>query len=615
MLIIVEHNRTDGCLLKLPAFVLILVRAGNFYLFFIKQHNNRVTTRQSALNRGYFILIYDKNDKNTYNALGKENMQGLMMNTQLTITSLMRHAQQLSSNAEIVSITKDNPLHRYTYGEAFERCARLANAMQKLGLQQGEIIGTLAWNDYRHFEIYYGIGCAGSVCHTINPRLFVEQLVYIINHAEDQWLFIDPDFVPLLQKLQDKLPKVKGYIVLTDQDHMPENNLANVYCYETLIANESSHYYWPELDENTALNLCYTSGTTGNPKGVMYSHRALVIQTYAACLPNVNNLTKQDVILPIVPMFHVNAWNIPYSAALVGCKMVFPGNKMGDGETLQRLIETEQVTVSAGVPTVLLNLLNYLRESGKRIDCLQAMAVGGAACPLSLMEEMDNYGVNVKVGWGMTETSPLGTTNDLPKPREAYTDEEFAQLRVKAGMPVFGVEVKIVDDENNELPRDGVAFGSLKVRGPWIARQYFKIEDNDAWDENGWFDTGDVATIDENCCVTITDRTKDVIKSGGEWISSIDLENTAIGHPDVLEAAVIGVAHPKWTERPLLVVVKSPNSTVSKQQILDYMSDKVAKWWQPDDVVFVDELPHTATGKVQKLQLRKDFADYKFPEN
>jgi len=365
-------------------------------------------------------------------------------------------------------------------GEAFDRSAQLANAMSELGLKQGDVIGTLAWNDYRHFEIYYAIGCSGSVCHTINPRLFVDQLVYIINHAEDKWLFIDLDFVPLVEMIYDKLEHVQGYIVMTDQAHMPDSKLPNMHCYETLVQAQSTKIEWPEFDENTACSLCYTSGTTGNPKGVLYSHRALILQTYAACMPSVNNLTKSDAILPIVPMFHVNAWNIPYSAAMVGCKLVFPGSKMGDGETLQNLIETEQVTVSAGVPTVLLSLVAYLAESGKRVDSLKRMAVGGAACPVSLMEEMDKYGVYIKVGWGMTETSPLGTSNELPKPRDEYTDEEFAAARVKAGVPAFGIETKIVDDDNKQLANDGVAFGTLKVRGPWVAKSYYKTDIDDA---------------------------------------------------------------------------------------------------------------------------------------
>ena len=536
-------------------------------------------------------------------------MLGLMMNDQLTITSLMRHGRSINANSEIVSVTHDNPRHRYTQRECFERASQLAHALKKLGLKEGETVGTIAWNDYRHMEIYFGVACSGSICHTINPRLFPEQLVYIIGHAEDQFLMIDPMFVPLIEAVASHI-SVKGIIVLAPKEAMPQTTLENVYCYEELLDGESIDYPWPDLDENTACSLCYTSGTTGNPKGVLYSHRALVLQSYAGCTGM--GMGATDIVLPIVPMFHVNAWNIPYSAVLSGFQLVFPGSKMGDGETLQQLIEQENVTYALGVPTVWLTLLNYLKESGKTLPSLNQVGVGGAACPLSIMEDFEsNHGVTTITGWGMTEMAPLGTFNILKRPRETYSDEEYTDMRIRAGYPAFGVSIKIVDENDDELPWDGVAFGTLKVRGPWVVKQYFKHEES-ALDEKGWFDTGDVASINAEGSMIITDRTKDVIKSGGEWISSIDLENCAVGHPQVAEAGVIGIVHPKWDERPLLVVVKVPGADVTGDEIIAYMEGKVAKWWLPDDVAFVDELPHGATGKINKLKLREQFADYRF---
>ena len=539
-------------------------------------------------------------------------MLGLMMNEQLTITSLMRHGRSINGDSEIVSVVHDNPRHRYTQSECFDRAAQLANALKKLGLEQGDIVGTLAWNDYRHMEVYYGVACMGAVCHTINPRLFSEQLVYIVNHAQDRVLMVDPMFVPLIEAIAPNLPNLEAVIIMAGEDSMPDTKLDNVYCYETLLGAEQADYEWPELDENSACSLCYTSGTTGNPKGVLYSHRALVLQSYACCLGGGMGLGAHDVALPIVPMFHVNAWNIPYSAALAGFKLVFPGSKMGDGASLQQLIEEEQVNYSVGVPTVWLTLLTYLRESGKKISSMKRVGVGGSACPLSIMKEFDEvHNVETISGWGMTEMAPLGSFNMLKRPREEYSEQEYDDLRVRAGRQVFGVQMKIVDDSDQELPWDGKAFGALKVKGPWVVERYFK-HDESALDDKGWFDTGDVATINQDGVMTITDRTKDVIKSGGEWISSIDLENCAMGHTEVAEAAVIGIAHPKWDERPLLVVVRAAESQVSGADILAYMDGKIAKWWMPDEVAFVDELPHTATGKVHKLKLREQFADYTF---
>lgn len=541
-------------------------------------------------------------------------MQGLMMSESLTITALMTHAKRIHPNSKITSITHDCERFQYTFSDCFTRVGRLANALKKLGAESGDMLATLAWNDHRHMEVYYASTCSGAICHTINPRLFPEQLVYIINHAEDKIIFVDPMFLPLLEALSEQIPTVKGVVVLSSEAAMPETSLANVHCYESLIAPESSDYDWPELEETSACSLCYTSGTTGNPKGVLYSHRSLVLQCYAACLGGAMNITNNDTVLPIVPMFHVNAWNVPYSAALAGFNLVFPGSKMGDGETLQQLIEEEQVTFSAGVPTVWLGLLNYLRESGKRVESLQRVVVGGSACPISIMEEFENeHGVYTHVGWGMTETAPLGTYNTLKRPRADYTDAEYSALRVKGGLPIFGVQIKIVDEENNELPWDGVAYGALKVKGLWVVERYFKQEQS-ALDEDGWFDTGDVATIDPEGYMAITDRTKDVIKSGGEWISSIDLENCAMGHPGVLEAGVIGIAHPKWDERPLLIVVREPGTEATAEEIIEFMDGKVAKWWLPNEVAFVEELPHTATGKIHKVGLRETFKDFVFSE-
>ena len=539
-------------------------------------------------------------------------MLGLMMGEQLTITSLMRHAQSINGDSEIVSVTHDNPRHRYTQTDCYRRAGQLAHALNKLGLKEGEVVGTLAWNDYRHMEAYYGVACMGAVCHTINPRLFPEQLVYIINHAEDRFLLVDPMFVPLVEAIEASLPNLEAVIVMASESSMPETKLKKAYCYETLIESENSDYSWPDLDENTACSLCYTSGTTGNPKGVLYSHRALVLQSYACCLGEGMGLTAKDTALPIVPMFHVNAWNVPYSAALAGFKIVFPGAKMGDGEALCELINEESVDYSVGVPTVWLTLLNYLRENDKKIPSLKRVGVGGSACPLSIMKEFEeSHGVETITGWGMTEMAPLGSFNTLKRPKEEYSQEEYDDLRVRSGRQVFGVQMKIVDENDQDLPWDGQAFGALKVRGPWVVERYFKQEET-ALDENGWFDTGDVATINQDGVMTITDRTKDVIKSGGEWISSIDLENCAMGHPDVAEAAVIGIAHPKWDERPLLIVVRVAGSEVSGEDILQFMDGKIAKWWTPDEVTFVDELPHTATGKIHKLKLREQFSDYSF---
>ena len=516
-------------------------------------------------------------------------MQGLMMDQPLLVKSVVEFAEKVKPRVEIVSYTADNPRHRYTYRDAFRRARQLANALDGWGLVHGDRVATLAWNDYRHFEAYYGISCSGYVVHTINPRLFPEQIEYIINHADDQWVFTDLAFVPILEAIAPKCAGVKGWVVLTDEAHMPETSLANVHC--------------------------YTSGTTGNPKGVMYSHRSTLLHAYASVMPDVMGLSSSDTVLPIVPMFHVNAWGTPYACPMVGAKLVFPGPKMGDGKELTALINEENVTMSAGVRTVWLNLLAHLRDSGENVETLRRILVGGAACPLSIMQEMDKYGVETRVGWGMTEMSPLGSVNAPTPAVAAMTGADWDTMRVKAGRPVFGVEMKIVDDDGNELPWDGEAFGALKVRGPWICSSYYRLEDSDAHAEEGWFETGDVATIDTHAYMAITDRTKDVIKSGGEWISSIDVENAAVGHPKIAEAAVIGRYHPKWSERPLLIVVRDKGGDdLTAEEVLAFLDGKIAKWWIPDAVEFVEEIPHTATGKIQKVELREMFADFAFPE-
>ena len=542
-------------------------------------------------------------------------MQGLMMDTQLQISSILRHADRNYGDREIVSVTADNPLHRYTYADCFRRARQLANALDKLGLSQGDRIATIAWNDYRHLEAYYGIGGAGYVCHTINPRLFPEQLVFIINHAEDKWIFTDPMFLPLLEKISEQTPDVEGYIVMTDDAHMPETSLKDAISYEAFIGDESSDYNWPEFDENAAVGLCYTSGTTGDPKGVLYSHRSTVLHAYAGVTPDVMNLSNRDCVLPVVPLFHVNAWGVPYAGLMAGTKLVFPGPKMGDGEALYNLLESEGVSLALGVPTVWLALLQYAEKAGKRLNKLERTVIGGAAVPESMIREFrDKHDVVVIQGWGMTEMSPLGTVNTPKVGMETLTPDELLALQTKAGRGIFGCEMRIVDDEGATLPWDGVAYGSLQVRGPWICSDYYKLEGSGgSHTADGWFDTGDVATIDANGYMAITDRTKDVIKSGGEWISSIEVENVAIGHPAVAESAVIGVPHPKWSERPLLIVIKAEGQDISRDEMLAWFDGKIAKWWLPDDVVFVDEIPHTATGKVKKIELRKQFANYELP--
>ncbi len=543
-------------------------------------------------------------------------MQGLMMDTPLVVTSIMRFAERNFPASSIVSAGPNGARHRYTYGQAFRRVRLLARGLETLGVRPGDRVATLAWNDYRHFELYYAISCSGAVCHTINPRLFPQQITYIVNHARDRWIFADPMFAPLLERLWPEFEGPKGVVFLTDGVGMPETDIPGARDFESLLGTEAAEFAWPDLDERTASALCYTSGTTGHPKGVLYDHRSTVIHAYAACMPDVMCLGNRDTVLAVVPMFHANAWSLPYACPMVGADLVLPGPLMGDPETLSDLIDGESVTVTMGVPTVWLGLLAFLRSTGRTVESLQRMVVGGAACPESLMRAFrDDYGVEVQHSWGMTEMSPLGVMNTPTRALDALSREERDRVRLKQGRGVFGVEMRIVDDTGTKLPWDGVASGALQVRGPWVCRQYFDPDEDDpAHRPDGWFDTGDVATIDEFGFMQITDRAKDVIKSGGEWISSIALENAAMGHPGVAEAAVIGLPHPKWGERPLLIVVRAAGVSVEKAGMLEWLQDKVAAWWMPDDVRFVDRIPHTATGKIAKTELRRLYGNHPLPD-
>ena len=544
-------------------------------------------------------------------------MHGLMMDAPLLISDLIRHADRHHGATEIVSKTvEDGAIHRYTYRDAHARARRLANALKKLGVVQHDRVATLAWNGYRHFEIYYAVAGSGAVIHTINPRLFPEQIAYIANHAEDKVVFFDLTFAPLIEKLEPQLKSVKHFVCMTDRAHMPAGG--RWLCYEELMEKEKADFEWPAFDEKTAACLCYTSGTTGNPKGALYSHRSTMIHAYAAALPDTLNISARQVVLSVVPMFHVNAWSMPYSCALTGAKMVFPGQHL-DGKSLFELFESEGVTLSAGVPTVWLGLLNYMKQEKKRFSTLKSTVIGGSACPPAMIRAFqDDYGVQVLHAWGMTEMSPLGTAGTLKAKQEALPKEQRDALQGKQGRAIFGVDLRIVDENGTELPWDGKAFGDLQVRGPWVIKSYFKGEGGDPLrrDKNGtaWFPTGDVCTIDPEGYIQITDRSKDVIKSGGEWISSIDLENIAVAHPAIAEAAVIGIKHPKWDERPIVVAVKKPGQEISKDELLRFYEGKIAKWWMPDDVVFVQELPHTATGKLSKLTLRQQMKDYRLDQ-
>ncbi len=538
-------------------------------------------------------------------------MLGLMMKTPLLLSSILTHAARSFPDVEIFSRSPDKPDHRTNYAGLLKRSSQLANALIALGIKPGDRVATLAWNGYRHLELYYGISGMGAVCHTVNPRLFVDQIVYIINHAEDRFIFFDSTFVDLVKQLMPQCPAVESWIYLGDTAEARSVEISGLMAYEPLMAGQSDSFEWPQFDENTASGLCYTSGTTGNPKGVLYSHRSSVLHSFAAALPDACNISLEDNVAFISPMFHAMSWGMPYCAPAMGSKLVMPGQKV-DGESLHKLFEQEGVTFANGVPTVWLGYVQYLQAAGVRPTTLKRVLMGGTACPRSLMAALeDDYGVEVLHVWGMTETSPVATISKLQTRHKRLPKEVQRDRKVKQGRPVFGVEISIRDGEDNDLPRDGKAFGDLLIRGPWIARCYLKTEDGERPD--GWFFTGDVATIDAEGFMQITDRSKDVIKSGGEWISSIELENIAMAHPDIAQAAVIGVRHPKWDERPLVIAVRKPGSALRTEDLLAFYQGKIAKWWTPDDVIFVDELPLGATGKLLKTKLRELYGDHQFP--
>ena len=541
-------------------------------------------------------------------------MLGLMQNQPLLISSLIEFAARHHGDAEIVSRRVEGDIHRYTYKEAAQRSRQVANALDALGLKFGDRVATLAWNGYRHFELYYGVSGSGRVLHTINPRLHPDQIAWIANHAEDQVLCFDLSFLPLVKAFHAHCPTIKHYIALCDADKLPaDSGIPNLQSYERWIAAESTDYHWPEFDENTASSLCYTSGTTGHPKAALYSHRSSTLHAYAAALPDVMGISARDAILPVVPMFHVNAWGIPYSAALTGAKLVFPGAAL-DGKSVYELIEAEKVTYAAGVPTVWQMLLTHMKPQGLRFSSLRRTVIGGSACPPAMIQAFnDDYGVEVLHAWGMTEMSPLGTLCTLKNKHDGLSADEKMKIRLKQGRAIYGVDMKIVDAAGKELPWDGKTYGDLLVKGPWIIREYYKGTSDPLVD--GWFPTGDVATIDADGYMQITDRSKDVIKSGGEWISSIDIENIAVAHPAVLMAACIGMAHPKWDERPIIAVVIKPGMEVSREELLHFYEGKTAKWQIPDDVVFVDAIPLGATGKMLKTRLRELLKDYQLPQS
>jgi fatty-acyl-CoA synthase len=543
----------------------------------------------------------------------KSPLMGQMMNQPLLISTIIEFAARHFGNNEIVSRRIEGDMHRYTYRECEQRARRMARVLEGLGVQMGDRVATLAWNGYRHLELYYAVSGSGAVMHTVNPRLHPEQIAYIVNHAEDQYLFFDLTFLPLVEAVAAQCKTVKGFVLMSDRAHMPaETKIAKLLCYEDLVAASSDDYAWPQFDENSAATLCYTSGTTGNPKGALYSHRSTLLHAYASSMPGALNVSSLDAVVPVVPMFHVNAWGLPYSVPLSGAKMVFPGAAL-DGKSLYDLFEAEGVTFSAGVPTVWLGLINYAIQNNLQFSTFRRTVIGGSACPPAMMDTLiDKLNVHVIHGWGMTEMSPLGTTGGLQMKHLALPKEEQRKILQKQGHAIFGVDMKIVDDEGKELPWDGETFGHLYVKGPWIVSGYYRDEGGDVL-KDGWFPTGDVATIDGDGYMQITDRSKDVIKSGGEWIGSIDLENIAMAHPAVLQAACIGVAHPKWDERPMLVVVKRPGQEVSREELLGFFEGKIAKWWLPDDVVFTDALPTGATGKIQKNRLREQYREHKLP--
>jgi fatty-acyl-CoA synthase len=536
-------------------------------------------------------------------------MLGLMQNQPLLISSLLTHAERHHGDQQVVSRRVEGDIHRYTYRELAARSRRMAKALAALGVKAGDRVGTIAWNGYRHLELYYAVSGSGAVLHTLNPRLHPDQVVWIAEHAQDQVLCFDQTFLPLVQAVASRLTSVRHFILMADKSHMPEGSqIPGLLCYEDLVSAQDDRYDWPALDECSASSLCYTSGTTGHPKGVLYSHRSTVLHTFASALPDALDLSARDTILPVVPMFHVNAWGLPYSACMVGAKLVFPGPAL-DGKSLHALFESEGVTVSAGVPTVWQGLLAHVQSQGLKFSTMRRTVIGGSACPPAMMNTFeDSYGVQVIHAWGMTELSPIGTVGILKGHQTALEPAQQRAIKAKQGRSVFGIDMKIVGEDGQALPWDGQTSGELMVRGHWVLQQYLNDDASPLRDD--WFPTGDVATIDADGFMNITDRSKDVIKSGGEWIGSIDLENIAMAHPAVAMAACIAARHPKWDERPLLVVVKKPGQEVTREALLAFYEGKIAKWWTPDDVLFVSEIPLGATGKVQKNRLREQFGEH-----